>query len=148
MEKSLKHCTWCKVDKEYTEFRHDKSRKGGFSNRCKTCDNLNRLKYPERKGRSTKRYLQMKEKIKALNNEYKKKYPERIKAHGIYRKALKQGLIVKKPCQECGNPKSMGHHEDYSKPLEVWWLCARHHRLWHTHRTFIRPIRGKIPHTS
>lgn len=43
------------------------------------------------------------------------------------RSALEAGTIVKKPCQVCGNLKVEGHHEDYSKPLEVDWLCRKHH---------------------
>lgn len=47
------------------------------------------------------------------------------------RGAIKRGKLVRRPCEECGNPKSHGHHEDYSKPFEVRWLCARHHRWVH-----------------
>jgi hypothetical protein len=32
-----------------------------------------------------------------------------------------------KPCEICGNPKVDKHHDDYAKPLEVMWLCRRHH---------------------
>jgi hypothetical protein len=43
------------------------------------------------------------------------------------RSALEKGIIVKEPCLICGNPKVEGHHKDYSKPLEVDWLCTKHH---------------------
>jgi len=49
------------------------------------------------------------------------------KAYKAFRAALKTGEISRKPCEICGSPKSQGHHEDYSKPLDVRWLCALHH---------------------
>jgi hypothetical protein len=35
------------------------------------------------------------------------------------------------PCVVCGNPKTDGHHEDYSKVLDVVWLCRKHHMERH-----------------
>lgn len=43
--------------------------------------------------------------------------------------ALRRGKITRKPCQKCGSEKSQMHHHDYSKPLEVEWLCRPCH-LW------------------
>lgn len=40
----------------------------------------------------------------------------------------KRGLLVPKPCEVCGVVKVERHHEDYSNPYHVRWLCARHHR--------------------
>jgi hypothetical protein len=31
----------------------------------------------------------------------------------------------------CGSKKVHGHHEDYNKPLEVHWLCPKHHKARH-----------------
>jgi len=42
--------------------------------------------------------------------------------------AVKTGEIIKRPCQMCGKRKVEAHHEDYSKPLEIMWLCREHHR--------------------
>jgi len=53
------------------------------------------------------------------------------RAHKSVMRAVRRGLISRKPCEECGDPKSEGHHEDYSKPLEVIWLCRTHHRRRH-----------------
>jgi ribosomal protein S27AE len=37
------------------------------------------------------------------------------------------GRLVKQPCEKCGNENTEKHHEDYSKPLEVIWLCRQCH---------------------
>lgn len=44
---------------------------------------------------------------------------------------LKRGLIKKTPCVECGNEDSQMHHEDYTKPIEVIWLCRKCHMERH-----------------
>jgi len=47
-------------------------------------------------------------------------------------RALKNGKLVKKPCEVCGAINRIeAHHEDYSKPLEVRWLCMKHHKMEH-----------------
>lgn len=37
------------------------------------------------------------------------------------------GVLVRQPCEVCGS-KAQAHHNDYSKPLEVRWLCPLHHK--------------------
>lgn len=55
------------------------------------------------------------------------------RARRIAYKAYRAGEIIKKPCAVCGttNLKLHMHHEDYSKPLEIVWLCYYHHQLRH-----------------
>lgn len=62
---------------------------------------------------------------------YRKKFPERRRAHCLVEYALKNGSLKKMPCVKCGNQKSEAHHEDYSKPLEVKWLCRPCHLKEH-----------------
>lgn len=38
---------------------------------------------------------------------------------------------MEKPCKKCGSEKSVGHHDDYDKPMSVRWLCQSHHKQWH-----------------
>lgn len=38
-----------------------------------------------------------------------------------------QGLLVPEPCEHCGAPDVQMHHEDYSKPLLIKWLCKDCH---------------------
>lgn len=61
----------------------------------------------------------------------KDKYPDKHRARNILQGAVKHGRIIKKPCEVCGDSNSQGHHNDYSKPLEVVWLCRKHHNKLH-----------------
>ena len=58
---------------------------------------------------------------------YRKRHPEKYKARYMVMDAVRRGSLVKLPCKVCGDKKTHGHHEDYSKPLEVIWLCKTHH---------------------
>ena len=51
----------------------------------------------------------------------------RDKCRERFRTAVKRNKVVKKPCEVCGDLKTDGHHPDYSKPLDVIWLCRKHH---------------------
>ena len=57
-------------------------------------------------------------------------------AHIALRNGVRRGLIEKRPCEVCGDADAEGHHDDYSKPLEVRWLCRKHHKEHH------RALRG------
>jgi hypothetical protein len=47
-------------------------------------------------------------------------------------KAINEGLLKRQPCEVCGTEQDVqSHHDDYSKPLEVRWLCRKHHREHH-----------------
>ena len=75
------------------------------------------------------------------------KSPERlhkVRAQSAVHIAIKSGHLERRPCecilswngQACGSVPTHAHHEDYSKPLEVVWLCpychaGRHYQLRH-----------------
>ena len=72
------------------------------------------------------------------------KNPERVKAQRLVFSAIRNKTLIKKCCEKCGSEKSESHHEDYSKPLEVIWLCKKHHG----EADRVRRIREKDIHTS
>ena len=45
--------------------------------------------------------------------------------------AVRTGALTKQPCSRCGAVKAVAHHEDYSKPLDVTWLCLSCHQRRH-----------------
>ena len=71
------------------------------------------------------------EKKKEMNREYAKENPEKIKCYKLVYKAVKKGILLRKPCQFCSKEKVQGHHPDYSKPLDVIWLCSSCHKKLH-----------------
>lgn len=56
---------------------------------------------------------------------------ERHQARWQVRRAIAAGKLVRLPCEVCGIEPAEGHHDDYSKPLDVRWLCKLHHREHH-----------------
>ena len=77
--------------------------------------------------------------IAAKNNLHNETYPKRKadeakrnKAVYLVTRAIKAGRLVRGPCAVCGvAERTEGHHPDYDKPLEVVWLCNKHHAMEH-----------------
>jgi len=68
----------------------------------------------------------------------KKETAEVQRAHRIVTNAIKKGELVRPDiCSmadgHCNGP-ICAHHEDYSKPLDVVWLCNKHHRGVHAQK--------------
>lgn len=57
--------------------------------------------------------------------------PEKRAAHIIVGNAVRDGKLHKQPCEVCGAADVHAHHDDYSKPLNVRWLCPSHHSEHH-----------------
>lgn len=70
---------------------------------------------------------------RAYDAEYRSRDGAKIKiaARSKVLTAIRSGNLVKQPCQVCGEMEVEAHHEDYSKPLDVWWLCKPHHAARH-----------------
>lgn len=64
--------------------------------------------------------------------EQRKKFPEKYAAYQAVQRALRTKKLVQGPCSVCGSTVMIhAHHEDYSKPFEVIWLCRKHHQERH-----------------
>ena len=63
----------------------------------------------------------------ANDPEYRKK----AKCRAIAGHATRDGRLKKGPCEKCGQASVEAHHDDYSKPLSVRWLCRLHHEEIH-----------------
>ena len=88
----------------------------------------------------------------AWAREYRR--PERYREWPVWRKkkkiaramariAVTRGQLVRKPCEFCGDTNSVIHHEDYSKPLEVMWLCTPCHRAHHRQDDVVARMRAQ-----
>ena len=91
-----------------------------------------RLKNPERSKENGVKWVSAnREKRNSASSRYRKRFPEKIIAHRLLNNSIKSGKLKRMPCELCGKPNSQAHHDDYSKPLEVRWLCVRHHQDHH-----------------
>lgn len=80
-----------------------------------------------------RKYNQKWREINGYHNERNsnKRYPEKLYARRLLNLAIRSGKIKRLPCYICGKEKSQAHHEDYFKPLDIIWLCSKHHAIRH-----------------
>jgi len=132
----MKHCNSCETDKDESEFGNRKASLDGLAAKCRTCQKVYdkaRAKDPARE--EARRIYQQTDEGKLLSNKakanYRKRNPNKYRAHNLVNSAIRRGSLFKEPCEKCGYNEVHAHHDDYSKPLNIRWLCNTHHRSWH-----------------
>ncbi len=131
----MKLCFKCQMEKPLDAFYAHPLMRDGFMGKCKECvkaavrqraaENPEMLRQydafrnqkPARR-RDKRRYSQ----------EHYARYPEKRAARVAVGNAVRDGRLIKQPCEVCADPKSEAHHPDYAKPMDVRWLCLPHHR--------------------
>ena len=84
--------------------------------------------------RNKKRAKENPEAVKLEVKRHQEKNREKYLARQCLRRAVNRGKIIKPVnCERCGMKKERieGHHNDYSKRLDVEWLCVDCHKLEH-----------------
>lgn len=138
MTRFEKECFKCKTIKPLTEFYKHSRMADGHLNKCKECaksdvlqhrsDNIEKVRaYDRERGKNPSRIKLNVEVTRAWRLEDKR----RQIAHTAVAKAIRNGSLVRIPCIKCGEEKSLAHHEDYDKPLDVVWLCQPCHKQRH-----------------
>lgn len=75
--------------------------------------------------------------VRAMGTSNQRRYRKdptkrsRYEARWAVNRAIAAGRLVRQPCANCGAAKSQAHHSDYSKPLDVRWLCQPCHMKAH-----------------
>jgi hypothetical protein len=129
-----KTCTKCKIERPPALFYM--RRGGGLVAQCKPCT-LARQKARRDADREASRayhrayYAANRAKAMARINAYRESEPRKAQARAAVIRAVRSGAMVRLPCERCGSTPSHGHHDDYSRPLDVRWLCAQHHADYH-----------------
>jgi hypothetical protein len=144
----MKVCPGCHEEKRIEEYYVSKSQ-------CKTCCKARDKRYREANRARLNEYDRQRNKAehrvadrakrastgkgRASMRQRREKFvetnPLKRSAHVAVRAALKRGEMRREPCQfvelatgqRCYAKATEGHHEDYTKPLEVVWLCKKHH---------------------
>lgn len=64
--------------------------------------------------------------------------PERYRARTAVGNAVRDGRLKKMDCAFCGASKTVAHHHDYARPLDVTWLCSPCHARYHALETMAK----------
>jgi len=146
---TTKRCFKCGRIKPLSDFYKHSQMADGHLNKCKECAkrdvNENRNKNIERcRDYDRARYArdgsrgeaspEAKNRAKAA---WIRRNPEARRAHQAVSNAIRDGKLQRQPCEVCGAKKTQAHHDDYSKPLDVRWLCSMCHQDEH----------GRLPYT-
>jgi hypothetical protein len=150
--KNMKLCRSCNTEKDTSLFGKRAASNDGLSPKCKKCQSSYdkaRANNPDRVAareayqkteagiesvnKAKKKWVaNNKDKIYETTKVYRKNNPNKYKAHGKVAYEIRIGNLSKKPCEECGEISGVNaHHDDYSKPLDIRWLCSTHHKQWH-----------------
>ncbi len=149
----MKTCFKCKSVLPISEYYKHPMMADGHLGKCKSCtrkDSENRRKLKEstdldwviaereRHRKKTQRARANGTVSKVVNKtevcrRYSAKFPLKRSAQIAASKAIRGGKLDRKPCEKCGK-SAQAHHEDYTKPLEVVWLCSKHHSELHVRK--------------
>lgn len=140
----LKRCFKCGEAKAVDEFYRHPMMADGHLGKCKECAKTdvkaNRRERAEHySDYEAERFKTARRKAQVLES-LRRQDPVKRRARYAVSNAIRDGRLVRSPCEVCGHWKSEAHHDDYSKPLEVRWLCFKHHRELHG-QTVIRDKR-------
>jgi len=134
----MKNCFKCNTVKPLSEFYTHPRMADGHVNKCKECykndSTANRNKNIEKVRAYDRARSKEPERIKAvteITRAWRAEDSRRTLAHSSVARAMRRGELVQHPCCRCGAEKTVAHHEDYDKPLEVVWLCQPCHKQRH-----------------
>jgi hypothetical protein len=140
-----KLCGNCRQVKPRSDFNLNTAKSDGLQYRCRACQKIEAtapsVRAQKRAYRATDRGKQV---LKASRKKYDtsekgrrihaviqiarhRRDPLKKPAQNALNRAIASGLLTRRPCEVCGEEYTHGHHPDYTKPLEVVWLCPQHH---------------------
>jgi hypothetical protein len=144
----MKTCFKCEELKPLREFYAHAKMRDGTLNKCKACTkrdssdhykNMTKDPHWVAKERMRQRKKERRRRSGGLVKAYpprdmsswRKLNPEKAQAYNRVNYAMRYGKLSKQPCEVCGCSKVQAHHDDYSRPLDVRWLCVKHHNEHH-----------------
>jgi ribosomal protein S27AE len=138
VDTGTKPCIACSEQKSLTEYYPHKGMKDGLLNKCKACCRRYSIEFRNQHLEHYREYdrqrfktTERQQSLARRQKRYRASNPEKNKARNDVSRALRTGVLVRQPCEKCGDIKVDAHHDDYSKPLDVRWLCRRCHLIEH-----------------
>lgn len=134
-----KYCTGCHRDLPRKAFNRLHRANDGLQVRCRECFSAyNRERYAARRDEIKAAVYAYREanpgRVMASRVATCRKDPTHVHAYRAVEAALIAGILVRpSKCSACGSEAEWidAHHEDYTLPLVVEWLCRACHRSLH-----------------
>lgn len=139
----MKRCSTCGENKPESEFYSDRRRLDGLKSQCKKCHSIcsiltrDKVKHADycrewmRRSRySTREEVRERERMRARARGQSLE----VRARALANRAVKLGFLDRpRECPVCGGADLTvhAHHRDYTKPLEVTWMCSECHGKEH-----------------
>jgi hypothetical protein len=151
----VKTCFKCNQEKPLKDFYKHKAMADGHVNKCKECNKKDVSKsraarldyyqeYDRKRANQPHRIAKRKEiaekwknnpELRKITNkrgaEWRQANKIKRAAHVLTGNAMATGKLIKQPCEICEKKRVEAHHDDYTKPLDVRWLCKKHHAEHH-----------------
>lgn len=135
----MKRCFKCEAEKPLDAFYKHPMMADGHLNKCKDCAckdvRQHRIKNPEKVREYDRKRANEPHRIALRRREYLREWdnhPDRMRARNTVSTAIRDGKLSKLPCAFCQATDGLeAHHHDYTKPLDVTWLCRPCHRRFH-----------------
>lgn len=136
----MKTCFKCRCAKPLDQFYKHAQMGDGHLNKCKDCTKNDVKKHRQDNWQAVRDYDRLRAsqphrvaKAKEIQARWKAEHPERRHAQSLLGSAVRCGRVT--PWPVCAVPacsdKPQAHHPDYSRPLDVVWLCDAHHKQAH-----------------
>ena len=143
----MRDCSACGKRKDESEFGVNRALPDGLMGKCKECVSAYRKAYREKQNadkpsdwkKKTEDMAEYQRAWKEANpgymtrkkKEWWEKHRDRLRVKERVKYAVRVGKLVKGPCEVCGEALVEAHHPNYDRPLDVVWLCKKHHREIH-----------------
>ena len=136
----MKMCFKCGAEKPLDDFYVHIRMRDKHLNKCKECTKLDASRarkenedyyraYDSARGKLPHRVLS----VQKATKRKRQNIPGYQSAHNAVARALKSGSLQRKSCEMCGRESDViAHHDDYTMPLAVMWLCPVHHVSRHS----------------
>ena len=150
-----KKCFKCQQELSLENFYKHSQMGDGRLNKCKDCTKSDVKEHRSQNIERVREYDRNRPNAAERNEKFKRYHKERMKddeyrldlnakkkvwndnnvvrraAHIITGNSIRDGRLIRKPCEVCGEIKVDAHHDDYERPLDVRWLCRTHHSEHH-----------------
>lgn len=142
-----KTCFKCGCSKPLTAFYRHPYMADGHLGKCKDCTKRDVAKNYRRRIEHYVAYERERnsrpERRAAASLYDSRRVEEKRRANRMVSNAIRDGRLTMQPCEACGVLPAEAHHDDYSRPLDVRWLCRQHHLEHHGKQQRV-PVRTRL----